>query len=137
MLAFVAVGTALVFTAATADQATPLTAVYVFSFVERDGPWNIWEGTGSGTVVGPSTVANRVRISGSKAEGTATITAANGDLLDYEFTQTFDEATGSWTGPFTIVGGTGRFADATGGGTTVAKVVGGIGTGSLDGTISF
>ena len=138
VVALVAAGTALMSAVATAAQDHPLRAVYVCTFVESDGPWNIWVGTGSGTVVGPSTVDIRVRVSGKKGVGSTTITAANGDLLYYEFAQTWDEATQRFVGPYTITGGTGRFANAAGTGTTIAIPNGdGTVTGPLEGTISF
>jgi hypothetical protein len=50
--------------------------------------------------------------------GEATITAANGDQLDFTFTGSSVETANGFddTIDYTITGGTGRFASATGGG---------------------
>lgn len=79
------------------------------------------------------------------ASGPSTITAANGDTLSLQNSGTVCEvgATGSnvphtFTGTFTITGGTGRFANATGSGTTTGGDDGsGNSNYSASGTISY
>jgi hypothetical protein len=139
VLALVAIGAAVVVTVATADQTVPLSAVYVTPYVDNDGRYQVYSGPGSGTAVGASTAVFHVHLTGSgKADGLGTITAANGDLLYVQFTQEFDVPTLSDVGPFTVVGGTGRFANASGTGTIIATVTSpGVVRASLEGTISF
>ena len=54
--------------------------------------------------------------------GSVTITAANGDLLSFDYVGSLNAGTGKGTGTFTFTGGTGRFRGATGGGTFVALI---------------
>jgi hypothetical protein len=97
------------------------TAVYDLSKIGKKGAYEDWIGTGSGTIVGSSFCEAFARDIGylKKVEGHATITAANGDSLLIDFTETYvGELT--FSGPYTVVGGTGRFADASGTGTNIA-----------------
>ena len=105
----------------------------------HNGYYNVWSGTGTGTFVGNSSYLVSAHIAGKKAVFIVTITAANGDSLNLEGAQTWDADTQTWVGPFTIVGGTGRFANATGGGTVTAMAADTEGTeiNVYDGTISF
>jgi hypothetical protein len=56
------------------------------------------------------------------SSGTATITAANGDKLQFVVNGSLDLATGADTGPLRFVGGTGRFDEVSGGGQFVVEV---------------
>ena len=124
---------------APATAQKPFSAVYVTSFVEHDGAYWSFSGPGTGTIVGPSTVVCWVHQPwASKARGTGTITTDTGDSLYFDFTQTLDKDTRAYVGPYTIVGGTGRFGNASGTGTFIAtdnpdRTV----TLTFDGTISF
>ncbi len=78
---------------------------------------------------------------GHRLVGSSTWTTANGDQLYVETEQDF-LPDGVNVGPYTIVGGTGRFVDVTGSGTLVTiATVNSDGTvtlaGSFDGTISY
>jgi hypothetical protein len=82
---------------------------------------------GNATHLGKYTEIGSVSISGDDptalhAEGSATLTAANGDELDVSFTGTLNFLTGTITATLTFDGApTGRFQDATGSGTLVAQ----------------
>jgi len=52
----------------------------------------------------------------------ATVTAANGDKLQFVVNGALDPATGVDTGPMQFVGGTGRFAGVSGGGNFVVEL---------------
>jgi hypothetical protein len=126
------------FAAGTAQQ--PFNATYLVPPTPaHDGYYRVWPGTGSGTFVGNSSYLVSAHITSKTALYIATITAANGDSLYLEGMQTWDADTQTWVGPFTIVGGTGRFANATGGGTmtTMAADTEGTVFNVYDGTISF
>jgi len=56
------------------------------------------------------------------SSGAATITAANGDKLQFVVNGALDPATGVDTGPMQFVGGTGRFAGVSGGGQFVVEL---------------
>lgn len=137
LAALAAIGLALLPSVATADKDAPFTAKYVLTVDEFYGNHIVASGPGTGTVVGNSSMVARVQRKGEKDVGSATITAANGDLIYIVSTQTEKPGTPA-VGPYTIVGGTGRFANARGTGTTVAKDnPDGTVTSTLDGWISF
>ena len=137
MFALAAVALALTASMAAAEKDSPFTAKYVLTIDEFYGNHIVASGPGSGTVVGKSSMVAHVQLKGEKAVGSATITAANGDLIYIVSTQTEEPGTPA-VGPYTIVGGTGRFASASGTGTTVAKDnPDGTVTSTFDGTISF
>jgi hypothetical protein len=54
--------------------------------------------------------------------GAVTITAANGDILTFDYEGLLYAATGEGIGTFTFTGGTGKFANATGDGTFYALI---------------
>jgi hypothetical protein len=93
--------------------------VYNLAQIGKKGAYEDWIGTGSGTIVGNSSCEALARDIGKNVEGHLTITAANGDSLVIDFTQTRVDSF-TFTGSFTVVGGTGRFAEASGTGTIVA-----------------
>ncbi len=68
------------------------------------------------------------------SNGSGTITAANGDVIQIEFNGVLDPTPGSSTGidtpTFRFVGGTGRFAGVSG--TAEAVVIANIGTGAFE-----
>jgi hypothetical protein len=131
------IGLALLPSVATAEKDAPFTAKYLLTVDEFYGSHIVASGPGTGTVVGISSMVAHVHLKGTKSVGSATITAANGDLIYLVSTQTEEPGTPA-VGPFTIVGGTGRFANASGSGTTVARDnPDGTVTSTLDGTISF
>jgi hypothetical protein len=114
-------------------------ASHVTTYVGHDGAYGIWSGQGSGSVVGNYSVAVKVKVMGSRAEGVQTITTANGDTLVIAFAQTLvDKGASVYSGTFTITGGTGRFTNATGGGTiTSSPNSDGTRTATFNGTISL
>ena len=131
------VGLALLPSVATAEKGAPFKAEYLLTVDEVYGNHIVASGPGTGTVVGNSSMVAHVKIEGKKALGSATITVANGDLIYIVSTQTEEPGTPA-VGPYTVVGGTGRFANASGTGTTVAKDnPDGTVTATLDGWISF
>jgi len=137
MFVLAAVSLALTASVATAEKDAPFTAQYVLTIDEVYGKHIVASGLGSGTVVGKSSMVAHVQLKGEKAVGSATITAANGDLLYIVSTQIEKPGTPA-VGPYTIVGGTGHFANASGTGTTVAKDnPDGTVTSTFDGTINF
>ena len=86
-------------------------------FAEEGAPLTT---TGTGTHLGKFTGAGTLFFSLQEdgmilGEGMQTLTAANGDTLDTEFSGLLDPETGEATVEFVITGGTGRFEDATGG----------------------
>ncbi len=131
------IGLALLPSLATAEKDAPFKAEYLLTVDEFYGNHIVASGPGTGTVVGNSSVVAHVQRKGVKDVGSATITAANGDLIYIVSTQTEEPGTPA-VGPYTIVGGTGRFATARGTGTTVAKDnPDGTVTSTFEGTISF
>jgi hypothetical protein len=85
-------------------------------FAEEGAPFTT---TGTGTHLGNFTGAGTLFFSLQEdgmilGEGMQTLTAANGDTLDTEFSGLLDPETGAATVEFIITGGTGRFEDATG-----------------------
>jgi len=138
MLAVAAIGLVLLPSVAAAAEDVPFTETYVLTATEVHGNRTFLSGTGTGTVVGAFLRTGWVQIKRNQLVGASTITAANGDSLYIESTQTWDRPTQSWSGPFTIVGGTGRFANATGSGTTTnTPNPDGTTTGTREGKISF
>ena len=142
MWAIATIGLVLTSSPAPAAQEHTFKAVVnSFTYSYYHGGYNVFDLTGTGTVVGDfsAEVAIHFRHGSTSGEGWWTITAANGDLLDLVFKQTGSFETGYWAGPYTIVGGTGRFVNATGSGTfvTVSDAAGYPVSASLEGTISF
>jgi hypothetical protein len=132
-----AVALALILNVAAAVKDAPFTAEYVLTIDEVYGNHIVASGPGSGTVVGKSSLVAHVQRHGEKFVGSGTITAANGDLIYTVSTQT-EEPGKPGVGPYTIVGGTGRFANVSGTGTTIATDnPDGTVTATYDGTISF
>lgn len=90
--------------------------------------------TGSGIVthLGPVTMtAGHCTPAGADIAGRMILTAANGDQLQLDYTGTCDVPSPDWVpgvtqigcdNPFTVAGGTGRFADASGTGRLTATV---------------
>ena len=79
------------------------------------------------------------------ASGTGTVTAANGDVINFNTVGLLCEeaARGSalqYNGTYRITGGTGRFADAVGGGNLAAtfeRTTGGVAFIKIDGVLNF
>ena len=137
MFALAAIALALTASVATAAKDAPFTAKYVLTIDEVYGNHIVASGPGSGAVVGRSSMVAHVKRKGDEFVGSGTITAANGDLI-YIISTQIEEPGMPGIGPYTIVGGTGRFASASGTGTTVAKDnPDGTVTRTFDGTISF
>jgi len=137
MFALAAVALALSPSMAAAAKDAPFTAKYVLTIDAVYGNHIVASGPGSGTVVGKSSLVAHVQRKGKEFVGSGTITASNGDLIYTASTQT-EEPGKPGVGPYTIVGGTGRFANASGTGTTVATDnPDGTVTATYDGTISF
>ena len=68
------------------------------------------------TIAGPSTI----NLATGAQAGTSTLTAADGSELDITIAGTFtftSQTDVAFSGSWTVVGGTGRFADSSGGGT--------------------
>jgi len=125
-----------------ATKQKPFSAVYVFStFVGKQGPCEVWDGTGTGTFVGNSWTESVVHDSDTeKNRGFQTIWNAKGDSLSLYAESAYDATTDSWVGEYWILGGTGRFAGASGSGVTVAAATSIsplVISASLDGWISF
>ena len=142
MLAIAAIGLVLTASPVTAAQEHKFSAVInSFTYVDYHAGYNVFDQTGTGTVVGNFSAVSGAHFShgSTRVEGWWTITAANGDLLYVVFEQTGSFETGYWEGPYTIVGGTGRFVNASGTGWTVttSDATGYPVGASLDGTISF
>ena len=142
LLAIAAIGLVLPVSPAAAAQEHNFKAVVnSFTYADYHGGYNVFDLTGTGTVVGDFSAVSAIhfRHGFTSGEGSWTITAANGDLLYVVFEQTGSFETGYWAGPYTIVGGTGRFANATGAGWTVttSDATGYPVSASVDGTISF
>ena len=127
---------------APATKQKPFSAVYEFStYVGKQGPYEVWDGTGTGTFVGNSWTESIVHDSdGHKTRGFQTIWTAKGDSISLYAEATYDATTDSMVGPYWILGGTGRFAGASGSGISVAAATSIsplVITASLDGWISF
>ena len=142
MLAVAVVGLVLTASSVAAARAHSFKAVVTsLTYVGYHAGYNVFEATGTGTVVGDfsAEAAIHFRHGATIGEGWWTITAANGDVLNLVFEQTGSFETGCWEGPYTIVGGTGRFANASGTGTfvTTSDATGSPVSSTLDGTISF
>jgi hypothetical protein len=142
MLAIAAIVLVLTASPAQAAQEHKFSAVIKsFTYVDYHAGYSVFDQTGTGTVVGNFSAVSGVHFShgSTRVEGWWTITAANGDLLYVVFEQTGSFETGYWAGPYTIVGGTGRFVNATGTGWTVttSDAARYPVSASLDGTISF
>jgi hypothetical protein len=111
-------------------------------FAEEGAPFST---TGTGTHLGKFTGAGTLFFSLQEdglilGEGTQTLTAANGDTLDAEFSGLLDPETGEATVEFVITGGTGRFEDASGDFTADVQTVSQVPptfTFTVDGTISY
>jgi hypothetical protein len=107
----------------------------------HEGKYWLVTGTGSGTYVGSFSFEAHVHFYGTmkRIAGPMTITAANGDLLYGTCDHTWDAATTTWAGTYTLSGGTGRFANATGSGDfdVVLDLTARTAAGSFVGTISF
>ena len=142
ILAITAISLVLTASPVTAAQEHKFSAVInSFTYVDYHAGYNVFDQTGTGTVVGDFSAVSAIhfRHGFTSGEGWWTITAANGDLLYVVFEQTGSFETGYWEGPYTIVGGTGRFDDASGTGwtATTSDATGYPVGASLDGTISF
>ena len=142
MLAIAAIGLVLTASPAAAAQEHRFSAVInSFTYVDYHAGYSVFDQTGTGTVVGDFSAVSAIhfRHGFTSGEGWWTITAANGDLLYVVFEQTGSFETGYWEGPYTIVGGTGRFVNASGTGwtETTSDAAGYPVSAGLDGTISF
>lgn len=73
-------------------------------------------GTGIATHLGEVVTVNEICQFGFRAVGEVTITAQNGEQLFMVREVEWNPETERFEGPFTIIGGTGRFEDASGGG---------------------
>ena len=144
LLAIAAIGLALSTSPATAAQEHKFKVAvdpdsWIYSVYH--GGYNVFNVTGTGTVVGDFSAEDAIhfRHGFTAGDGWWTITASNGDLLYVLFEQTGSFESGYWEGPYTIVGGTGRFANATGAGwsVTTSNVATWPVSATLDGTISF
>ena len=119
--------------AASADvQQVPFTATYSGAVTPPHGPPPVTlNGTGTGTMLGNSTNAGRIAVTGQASscpstgfavENDETLTAANGDQLTLtvhdESCPVSPDRPGVYhgVGVFVITGGTGRFSGATGNG---------------------
>jgi len=127
---------------APATKQKPFSAVYVFStYVGKEGPYEVWDGTGTGTFVGNSWTESKVHDSDThKNKGFQTIWTTKGDSLSLYAESAYDATTDSWVGSYWILGGTGPFAGASGSGITVAAATSFsplVITASLEGWISF
>ena len=127
----------LVLTPQVATAQENFKASYLTTNQGHDGKYDVYSGSGNGTIVGSFTTWDETWIHPwNSLQGTTIITAANGDTLDIVFEQTWDGR--EWVGTFQIVGGTGRFPDASGGGTMVViSNNNGTFTLTFTGTISF
>jgi len=107
--------------------------------VAKDGKYYVYDLAGRGTKLGTCTgvFENHYSNGSNTLVGFATITAATGDSLDVEYTQTWNGT--QWVGQYNIVGGIGRFADATGSGAMGAafNAAHTVVTVTFEGTISF
>ncbi len=118
VLAMAAIALASTANVATAAEDETFTAEFITTlFGTHDGRVDVFTGAGDGSQLGTFSVVVRNHFMGGKLESELVFTAANGDELDMRAEQTFDVATSTWSGPFTITGGTGRFAGASGDGT--------------------
>ncbi len=140
MLAAAALALVLVPWAACAAEDLPFRAEYASTYTHvYDGPYAVHTGEGTGTYLGNFTALAYAHLqgSGNKAMGRITFTSAAGDSLEVVFDQEWDEASSSYVGSYTVVGGTGRFAGAGGGGMIVTKVGPMPIPVALEGTINF
>jgi len=129
--AFAAIVLAIVPTVATA-QDKPFQGAAVEAFVEHDGKYAVWGGTGNSTVLGNFSIVVYLHWEGGSVGYAHSIwTAANGDIL-------YTHSDSTTPGGFAIDGGTGRFKNATGS-AAVVVIVNSDGTVTVthDGTISF
>ncbi len=108
---------------APAAQELPFMADSELTYVETDGKYDVYLGTGTSSTVGKFTAECDVHFPGwKKVVGLMTITVANGDSLYLQFEQD-SVARGLSVGPYMIIGGTGRFAQASGSGTITTTVL--------------
>jgi hypothetical protein len=126
VLALVVVGVAAVAVVAAAAQDRPFKAIWIAISANssKQGAWDYNSGQGTASVVGAFTIEGWSHLMGkrNKCEGYETLTDAKGDKLYGTFEQAWDEATHAFVGPYTITGGTGRYAGATGTGTKTSTI---------------
>jgi hypothetical protein len=111
---------------ASADDQVPLRAAYTSNMTFTSQTTMTLVGEGHATQLGHATNAGSVAVVGAApcdggfiAVNDDTLTAANGDSISIEITETVcpvGPGIYSGTGTFVVLGGTGRFAGATGGG---------------------
>ncbi len=144
LFALAAIALSLTASPAAAAEERPFAATFSPQSVTPDGKYYVYDVTGCASHVGNfSAVAhNHFSQGGTRLVGFMVITDKNGDGLwiDYEQTLEVTAAAGTWTGTYTITGGTGRFAGASGQGDAVVVIPTeppGPVTGTFFGTINF
>ena len=144
MLLLAAVVLALTPRVAAAAEERPFAATFSPQSVTPDGKYYVYDVAGTASHAGNfSAVANNhFSRGGTRLVGFMVITAQNGDELWIEYEQTLEitTAAGTWTGTYTITGGTGRFAEASGQGDAIVVIPTeppGPVIGTFEGTINF
>jgi len=124
MFAAAALALVLIPCAAPAGEELPFKVQYTATPTgESEGPYLIHTGTGAGTYLGHFSVTAAAHLyRNGRVTGWVTFTSSIGDSLDVVMDQTWDAATTSYKGSYTIVGGTGRFENASGSGTIATSL---------------
>jgi hypothetical protein len=121
VLALTAVALVLSATAANAANERPLKATVEMCRYGYEGPYQLY--VGAGTVPHCGYTLHYAAVDLSVITGTVTVYSNDVDSFVIEFDQEWDDARQLCLGTYTIIGGTGKFADAGGSGRIMTKAI--------------